>query len=260
MARKTRRLTRMVAGVLSLMPALLGSQGTGEAKLVRIRVRDVRTRAPVAGVGLYSSTGAFLDRGDTTGVLRVRVAADAALDGQLQRVGYVASRVHVTAQEPGDSLVVLLAPATAQALGAVEVTGVVPLRRFSEFDRRRFSGGPGIFLTDSAIRSGGHIRLTDLFRRFPSIKVIDSAGTFLVTSARARKVVMALGKDPDLMAPCVFQIVMDGGQMPWGFDIDQIPRNDIHGIEVYSGPASVPVEYRSTSRDAMCGMIAIWTR
>ena len=238
---------------------LLAAQTEVETKVVRVRVSDVRTLAAIPGVELYQRTGEPLARTDSTGTLRLRIGLTAPFTGQLQRVGYVPSSIHITGREPGDSVVVLLAPVSAQALGAVEVRTNLAVTRFSDFDRRRLSGGPGIFLTDSQIVKGGHIRLTDLFRRFPSIRMIDSAGTFLVTSSRAQKPVMRAGKSSDL-APCVFQVVVDDVEMPWGFDMDMINRDEIHGIEIYPGPATIPVEYRSTRPDAMCGMIAIWTK
>jgi hypothetical protein len=230
-----------------------------ESKVVRVRVLDVRTRAAIPGVELFALSGELLVRGDSVGALRVRILGSETFDGELRRVGYVASSVRVTGHEAGDSVVVQLAPASAQALGTVEVRTNAAVTRFADFDRRRLSGHAGIFLTDSQIVKGGHIKLTDLFRRFPSLKVIDSSGIFLVSSARMKKPEFAPGKGFDL-APCVFQVVVDDVQMPWGFDMDLLTRDDIHGIEVYPGPATIPVEYRSTRRDAMCGMIAIWTK
>lgn len=237
----------------------LGAQSPVETRVVRVRVQDVRTMTAIPDVELFAMTGELLAKGDAAGVVRVRLPAGAPFEGQLRRVGYVASAVNVTGREPGDSVVVLLAPASAQALGTVEVKTDAAVMRYSDFDRRRMSGHAGIFLTDSQIAKGGHMKLTDLFRRFPSLKVIDSAGIYLVSSSRAKKPVIAAGKNPDL-APCVFQVVVDDVLMPWGFDLDLLNRDDIHGIEVYPGPATIPMEYRSSSRDAMCGMISIWTK
>lgn len=248
----------MSAGTAWGVPVLLAAQTAVETKVVRVRVSDVRTLAAIPGVELYQRTGEPLARTDSSGTLRLRIAVTAPFTGQLQRVGYVPSSIHITGREPGDSVVVLLAPVSAQALGTVEVRTSLAVTRFSDFDRRRLSGNPGIFLTDSQIVKGGHIRLTDLFRRFPSIKIIDSAGTYLVTSARAQKPVMRPGFSD--LAPCVFQVVVDDVQMPWGFDMDLLNRDDIHGMEIYPGPATIPVEYRSTRPDAMCGLIAIWTK
>jgi len=43
-------------------------------------------------------------------------------------------------------------------------------------------------------------------------------------------------------------------------NVDDIPISDIHGIEVYSGPATVPVEYRNSLPNGFCGLVMIWTR
>jgi len=42
--------------------------------------------------------------------------------------------------------------------------------------------------------------------------------------------------------------------------VNSIPPSEIHGIEVYPGPSTIPAEYASMRRDAACGLIVIWTR
>ena len=248
-----------VCVALWIGPEYVDAQDASDARVVRVRVRNVRTLAAIRGVELFALSGELIERGDSSGVLRLHVGASQPFEGELRRVGYVPSVVRVTGREAGDSLLVLLAPANAQALGTVEVKTNAPVARFADFDRRRLSGSPGIFLTDSAVMKAGHIRLTDLFRRFPSLYVWDSAGTYLVASGRARKPIVPTGKNFDL-APCVLQVVVDDVRMPDGFDLDLLERNDIHGIELYPGPATVPSEYKGTSRNSMCGMIAVWTK
>lgn len=244
------------------VPMRLLAQDTVETKLVRIRVRDVRTLAAISQVELFGPSGEVLGRADSSGAVRVRIRI-APFDGQLRRVGYVPSSVHVTGREAGDSVVVLLAPSSARTLGTVEVKTNAIGKRFADFDRRRLSGGPGIFLTDSAVMKAGHIRLTDLFRRFPSLYVWDSAGTYLVASGRWRKPTMvAIPNQASKfdLAPCVLQVVVDDVRMPDGFDLDMLERTDIHGIEIYPGPATIPPEYKGTGRNSMCGMISVWTK
>jgi len=225
---------------------------------MRVCIRDVRTRAAIPGVELLAPSGDVLGRSDSDGVIRVRVSDLLPFGGQLRRVGYVPSSVTVTGHEPGDSVVVLLAPASAQTLGAVEVRTEAAVARFAGFDQRRSSGGPGIFLTDSQVMKTGYVRLIDVFRRMPSLYVLDSAGVPLVASRRAPKPVYIGGKLD--LAPCIFQVVVDDVRMPWGFDVNLLNAREIHGIEIYSGPATIPPQYRGTSRDAMCGLIAIWTK
>jgi hypothetical protein len=45
-----------------------------------------------------------------------------------------------------------------------------------------------------------------------------------------------------------------------GFDVNYVSPRDIYGIEVYSGPATIPVRYMSASVDNnTCGLVMIWT-
>ena len=252
-------IRRRVAVLTALLaPGWLLGQPGAEGKPVRVRVLDVRTQAAIPEVELFAMNGALLAKGDAGGLVQLRLPV-VPFEGQLRKVGYVASALSFYGNEPGDSVVVMLAPASAQSLSAVEVKANAVVLRFADFDRRRITGGGGLFLTDSQITKGGHMKLTDLFRRFPSIRVVDSSGTFLVTSARAKKPSSLKGGFFDL-APCVFQVLLDDVRMPWGFDMDLLNREEIHGIEIYPGPATIPVEYKSTRPDAMCGMIAIWTK
>lgn len=38
------------------------------------------------------------------------------------------------------------------------------------------------------------------------------------------------------------------------------PANAIHGIEVFAGPSSIPLQYGGTGTDKWCGLIMVWTR
>ena len=239
--------------------SLLAAQAPAETKVVRVLVLDVRSQAPIPDVELFALNGELLAHGDSAGAFRLRLKANTSFDGQLRHAGYVASRVQVTGHEPGDSAVVLLAPSSAQTLRALNVRAKSTVSHYADFDRRRLSGREGIFLTDSQIVRGGHILFTDLFRQFSSLRVADSLGVYVVTSARAQKPVISPGKPIDL-GPCAFRVVIDDLEMAWGFDLNMLNRDEVHGIEIYSGPATIPPEFGSMRKDAMCGMIVIWTK
>ena len=51
-----------------------------------------------------------------------------------------------------------------------------------------------------------------------------------------------------------------GVERQWGFSVDDISPNDIYGIELYDGPATVPRELLSLGASASCGLVMIWTR
>ena len=254
-----RRSWRRVALATGLGASLLAAQVPAETKVVRVLVFDVRSQAAIPDVELFALNGALLAHGNSAGVLQVRIKEKTSFDGQLRRAGYVASSVRVTGLEAGDSTVVLLAPSSAQTLRALNVRAMSTVSRYADFDRRRLSGRDGIFLTDSQIVKGGHILFTDLFRRFSSLRVTDSVGVYVVTSARAQKPTIVPGKPVDL-GPCAFRIVVDDFQMAWGFDLNMLNRDEVYGIEIYSGPATIPPEFGSMHKDAMCGIIVIWTK
>jgi hypothetical protein len=56
------------------------------------------------------------------------------------------------------------------------------------------------------------------------------------------------------------RVVVDGHLREWGFAVNTLTPEEIHGIEVYPGPGTIRAEYASISRDASCGLVAIWTR
>lgn len=58
---------------------------------------------------------------------------------------------------------------------------------------------------------------------------------------------------------CAPLIVLDGFPMYGsGFDLTSINPVTVLGIEVYSGPATVPSRFRSLTNSETCGVIAIW--
>lgn len=61
---------------------------------------------------------------------------------------------------------------------------------------------------------------------------------------------------------CGFRYVLNGARVGAGFEIDDIAPEWIEAIEVYRGPASIPIEFAPMGTDyrANCGVIVIWTR
>jgi hypothetical protein len=55
------------------------------------------------------------------------------------------------------------------------------------------------------------------------------------------------------------KVIVDDVQMPTPFDLTLLPSpHELAGIELYTGPATLPVRYNSL--DARCGLILIWTK
>ncbi len=59
---------------------------------------------------------------------------------------------------------------------------------------------------------------------------------------------------------CALRVGVNGHVMPEDYRLDEVPAADVVAIEIYSGVASMPVEYSSTRRTMNCGLAMIWTR
>ena len=45
------------------------------------------------------------------------------------------------------------------------------------------------------------------------------------------------------------------------FNLKDLPSPDaIYGIEVFAGPASIPLQYGGSGRDKWCGLVVVWTK
>lgn len=211
-----------------------------------------------------SSTGTPLEGVQlriTFGSLSVAPRAESDEAGNFQFAGINASPVWVHARRLGyrpDSVLVELpaqGPATVRValeravveLSAVRVIGrrdiVGPMAGFYQ----RQSTGNGRFFTSAEIDRRNASRLTDLLRDVPGLR-IEARGMQNVIRIRG--------------ARCSPLIWLDGqALMSAEVDMDAWDTRTFEGIEVYSGPAGVPVEFQRNARvSSSCGTIILWSR
>jgi len=235
-------------------------------RLVSVRVTDAGTQAPLPGVRV--TVDGVVDRSWTTddqGSVLLAVARGARAVLQVRRIGYAPVTVPSPAGADSSGVAVALSRAV-QSLDTSKVLGVNRSEFLEGFESRRARGnGAATFITREEIEKRMSIRTIDLVRRAAGTRVIDSAGVLLVASSRGSKPVFgALGSGKasskaDDLAPCVMRVAVDGNMMEWGYSLDNIDPKEIHGIEVYPGPATVPVQFGGLRKDAACGLVMIWT-
>jgi hypothetical protein len=57
------------------------------------------------------------------------------------------------------------------------------------------------------------------------------------------------------------QWYLDGVLLPPSTTTDDLgPPRTMTGIEYYSGPTTIPVQYKSTSGAGLCGVVLMWTK
>lgn len=106
----------------------------------------------------------------------------------------------------------------------------------------RAKNGMGHYITanDNALKNA--FAISDALRSTPGVRVVPS-GSF--------------GHVILLRGGCVPSVYMDGVQMADGYEtVDDIPPQQVAGIEVYAGASEAPVQYQTNG----CGAVLVWTK
>jgi outer membrane receptor for ferrienterochelin and colicin len=130
--------------------------------------------------------------------------------------------------------------------------------RHQGFEQRLARKNGGYFITRPDIDKRSPQVTSDLIRRVPGVKLVDSLGVMLPMSTRGPKVVLINNRPVPVQ--CIIRVGVDGSLKEPYFSMDHIAQQDIYGIEVYAGAASLPPEFGGARKDAGCGLIMIWTR
>ena len=121
---------------------------------------------------------------------------------------------------------------------------------------RRSIGGR--FVTSADIEAQAPTETSDLLRRIPGLRIADSSHVMVPVSNRGYKIVR-IGQQL-VTAQCVMRIGLNGFIESSSFTLDSVSPQEIHGIEIYNGPASIPVEFNAGGVDMYCGLVMIWTK
>jgi hypothetical protein len=235
------------AGALAAQTSATSSPGTG---VVRGTVTTT-SGGPIGGAYLRLS---LPNRGSTTSV-------ESDEDGKFnavgvpagpawlvaRRIGYRPDSVQVTvnAGETVESTVQLERIAVeldrVQVIGRRDVTG--PMAGFY----KRMGQGAGRFFTASDIDRRNASRMSDMFRMIPGMR-IESRGFQSAIRMRGSR-----------CAPLVW---LDAQPLFAGeIDLDAFDPRTFEGMEIYSGAASVPIEFQGNQRmSSACGTIVLWSK
>jgi Carboxypeptidase regulatory-like domain len=196
------------------------------------------------------------------------------------RLGYepLSARVEVTIADT--ARVSFSLERITTALDTVKVAGARLSVRFAEFESRLKNKEATAAFTREDILKVNPIDTWQMLSRVSALKLVPAGanGGWWAVSTRAMRV-SAAGATPCFMSVMVDGVLMAGdpspstktkpgggdptlNEAPSGtFDLTNLPSPDqIHGIEVFGGPASIPPQYNGAGNAKMCGLIAIWTR
>ncbi|MBX3147332.1 MAG: carboxypeptidase regulatory-like domain-containing protein [Gemmatimonadales bacterium] len=150
----------------------------------------------------------------------------------------------------GLSIDVALAP-LAPELPELNVTVSAAAAAWNGFEARRLRGMAGHFITREQITRRGSLRVEDLLRTAPGIRVEQVGGSDY------RIVALRSGSGLSQCQPAIF---VDSFKIPLdpesGFSLPVSPH-EVLGIEVHNSTSSAPPEYQLAG--GSCGVILIWT-
>lgn len=153
------------------------------------------------------------------------------VDGEARRVDFVLSLVPVELQ--------------AALVRADPTRG-----KMGPFNTRR-ARGVGTFVTRGEIEKRQASSVSELLRYIPGVGVIQRM------AGEPQPVRMQRSLPTSSQAKCSVSMYVDGQPYANG-NVDDFPPLSIEGIEVYKSASEIPADFRT--RDATCGLIAIWTR
>ncbi|MGQ0648401.1 MAG: TonB family protein [Gemmatimonadaceae bacterium] len=221
-----------------------GEVGTGGVTGV---VKD-SLGTPVVGAQISVGGTTLLAETDEKGEFRLAKAAPGETSIRIRRIGYKPDTVRVNVLA-GETLPIDIVLARV----AVELNPLVVYGRRNMTGRlagfyERLSRGMGHFMTREQIEKRNPMNMTDLFRMIPGARV-ETRG-FGHQAVRFRG-----SRNPPL-------VWLDGTPLYAGeFDLDSVDPRTFEGIEIYSGPASVPGEFLGNRMmSSSGGTIILWTR
>jgi hypothetical protein len=245
--------------ILSAVPAARTSaQVTADSVRVALRLHAV-TGAGVAvadaEVSLRQDRLNALARTDSVGDARFVLTRDGLYRATIRRIGFGAASVDVRVGA-GDNVLIVHLDRTKATLDEVRIVADrLTVARLDDFERRRLRGDANATVTREQIEHRGPVKISQMLRDIPGLRVADSSGSTVLISKRGLKVLRDL-----TLAPCVMRLTVDGIVMPALANIDAVVPKDVYGIEIFSGPARLPPELDGLRTDNWCGVIAIWTR
>jgi hypothetical protein len=196
----------------------------------------------VRGTGLSGTT-------DRDGLLRIHGLAEGTRIVDVRLLGYAPLSRSVAFH--ADSTAHLLAelavrPIELDSVQAAATARQTNLMRRGFYERKR--SGPGTFLTRDDIDRFQPRFLSDVLRRVGGVHVGSSARGQPSTRMRGQQ---------SIAGSCPIQYYVDG-VLTTAYSIDEMRPEDVDGIEVYRGAASIPASFKRGT--ASCGVILLWSR
>ena len=200
-------------------------------------------------------------RTDSLGAIEIANVAEGLRVARLRRIGFAPAVASIRVATGMNSFTLRMVANAVQLTGVRIIGGAVVSKRLDDFERRRLSRVPSAVVSREEIDRLAPVKFSRLIRGMAGLVLGDSLGSVVAMSARGLKPTPQTQGRPGIgLVQCVLRVSIDGILMPALYNIDEIVPSDVHGVEVYFGPARMPPELAGLRTDSWCGLVAIWTR
>ena len=247
-----------------LLSSDIASPGGTAVSLVEVAVTDEHG-APVPNVSVEARQDGVRTRNVVTGETGRVLLPDvqrSRLVVSTRRVGFAPGELTVDVQGARVMLPIRIAANSAPSLDTLRVFGLrTELSRNAEFDMRRRAHLATASISSEDIEQRNPTAIWQMLTNVPGVIVADRDN---IVVARSQRAFVTTSN-----SPCFLQVMIDGVMMNKGsgsnsysgFDLRELPPPEqIHGVEVFNGPASIPVQYGGEGAGKWCGLIAVWTK
>jgi hypothetical protein len=178
-----------------------------------------------------------------------------------RRIGFKQGQLAVTVESGRNTVPIVLSDVSMPMLDTVRIVGGRrATAKLDEFETRRLNHSATVTITRDEIVKRNPADLWQMLTHIPSIRITDSDTMTAITSTRVR--MQDFGGQPCFIPIMVDGVVLNRDPAHNSFNLSMLPRpEEVHGIEIFAGPASVPLQYGGLGGEGKwCGLIAIWTR
>lgn len=267
------RLRTAMMDSLAMPPVVFDLEASTQARVDTVTLPVARTFAevsvsdidgqPLPYVSLEARSANGVERSAVTGLngrALIRDLTPGTLTVSARRLGFPPGRIDASIGPGRNALAIVMSQSSAPMLDTVRVAGnAQTVARLREFEMRRINRQATVSITREDILRRNPTDAWQMLTNVPSVRIVD-IDTMVI--ARSTRTTIA-NYQSDYCYPLVMVdgVLLNRDTFHKAFDLRFLPRPDeIHGIEVFAGAASLPVQYGGMGDGKWCGVIAIWTR
>jgi hypothetical protein len=221
------------------------------AVFVRGTVLDQQTGAPVMNVVVRIDNTPFSALTDAQGRFYFQEVPAGDYTLRADHIAYAAAITKLEVRAYDLDVEVRLSPEAIPIHGIIVTALSRRLEAVGFYEREK--RGIGTFIDRRQIEKMKVQASSDLLRGVPGLRLVPQATRRNVPPNQMR------GR-----GNCRYKYIVDGSRTLPDFDIDFVAPYGIEGLEVYAGLSEVPATFRAHATpdggQAICGVIAIWTR